>query len=208
MTARASSRRPFFAGYSHALLCAALALAVAGCGDSHRHGAARVRPARPEGFRTLELPSAGVAISVPRNWATARRRAPLLATIASGSAIVALWRHPAQRPPPGNNAQLQLYRIALEHAVDSRGGLERLFGASLERIDGQPAVALDALERLAGATWRVRSIHIYAPGQELVLEERAPPALFAAARAAFARIAASLRVAAVASGTTTTSTSG
>jgi len=210
MAARASSRRLLHVGWRCGLVAVAVLLSLAGCGGSRPREIAPLRPARPDGFRMLVLPAAGVSLSVPRNWTTTRRRGPLLASITSGSAIVTLWRHPTKQPPPADRRQLELYRAALEHAAQSRAGLERMIGATLERVDRQPAVVLDALERVAGASWRVRSVHIYAPSEELVLEERAPPKLFAAAeRAAFARILASLRVAPPRSspGSSTTGTS-
>jgi len=61
------------------------------------------------------------------------------------------------------------------------------------RIDGARAVQLQARERIGGQVRRVSSTHVYVPGAELVLDEYAPPAQYAAIdRSVFAPIRRSL----------------
>jgi hypothetical protein len=49
---------------------------------------------------------------------------------------------------------------------------------SLIRIGGAPTVVLDAFERIAGRLRRVRSLHVFVPGAEIVIEEYSPPSQF------------------------------
>lgn len=177
-----------------------LALALAACGGSRPAAPNLTQPARPDGFRTLAFPVAGVSLLAPRNWLTQPQHAPLVTIETSGSAVVALWRYPssgsAAAVPP---APLSLDETALVNQARARGGLVRVLRARTATVAGQPAVVLDVLERIAGSLRRVISTHVYAPGAELVLEEYAPPAGFATVRReAFTRIARSLRLLATA----------
>lgn len=68
--------------------------------------------------------------------------------------------------------------------------------SALTRADGRPAIALDVLERISGQLRRVRSLHVYAGGAELVLEEYAPPAVFSTVdHAVFSPVTRSLKLA-------------
>ena len=51
---------------------------------------------------------------------------------------------------------------------------------SQTEVDGARALRLDAQERVAGQLRQVTSTHVYVNGAELVLDEYAPPAQFAA----------------------------
>jgi hypothetical protein len=65
--------------------------------------------------------------------------------------------------------------------------------ATTTRVDGAPAIRLDARERIAGQLRRVTSMHIYVDGAEVVLDEYAPPGQFASvARSVFAPVRRSL----------------
>jgi hypothetical protein len=46
----------------------------------------------PAGFRNLTIASAGISLITPRNWTISNQTAPLVLTLNSGPAVVALWR--------------------------------------------------------------------------------------------------------------------
>jgi hypothetical protein len=134
----------------------------------------------PGGFRAVSYADAGASLRAPRHWAAAAARAPLIATLSSGRAVIALWRYPARpagAPPSGFAALTQAMRSLLGAARARDPGL-RVLRSGLTSVDGAGAVELDVLERINGRLRRVRSEHIYLPGGEIVLEEYAPPALF------------------------------
>jgi hypothetical protein len=172
--------------------CAGLA---AGCGNSRTPVPAPTRPAVVGGFRTLTFPANGVSVSVPRSWAVIPQRALQLAEVASGRAVIALWRYPRAEVPPASAAALATARAALFNAVRTRQPSVRIVGSRLARIEGAPVIEFDAVERIGGQLRQVLSTHLFEPGGELVLEEYAPPGLFTAIRhSVLARVRASLAI--------------
>jgi hypothetical protein len=171
---------------------AAAALAVGGCGDRRTPVPSLFQPVAPDGF----YPRAddGVQLEAPRDWSLLRDQGPLVLTISSGEAVIALWRYPAGSGTPLRDG-LGGARDALIAAARRRDpGLE-LIRSSLLTIDGDGAVELDAIEQIDGQIRRVRSMHVYAPGGEVVLEEYAPPGLFHAVdHSVFSPVRRSLRV--------------
>jgi hypothetical protein len=157
-------------------------LCLAGCGNSRTLVPDTAVPAPPHGFRTLRLSHAAVSLITPRNWTVTGQSAPLVLTLNSGPAVVALWRFARAAA-----------RAALITATRARDRTLALLSSRLMRIDGARAVQLQARERIGGQVRRVSSTHVYVPGAELVLDEYAPPAQYAAIdRSVFAPIRRSL----------------
>jgi hypothetical protein len=151
------------------------------------------RPAAPQGFRTLTLNSAGLSLVTPRNWTVSSQTAPLVLTLNSGPAVVALWRLPRTAPPPTTPGGLRTTTRALLAAVRRRDRSISGLRAVATTVDGARAIRLDAHERIAGRLRAVTSTHIYVDGAEVVLDEYAPPAEFATvARTVFAPVRRSL----------------
>ena len=158
---------------------ALLALAsLSGCGNSRTPVPSLLRPAPPDGFRTLRYPAAGVTLRVPGNWTVIGERPPLITVIASGGAVVALWRYPRSEPLPTTFGQLARARRRLLAAARARQPALRVIRSRALRIDHLPAIELDAFERVGGMLRRVRSTHVFVMGAEIVLEEYSPVALF------------------------------
>lgn len=174
------------------VLLACLGVA-AGCGNSRTPVPSLSRPAAVQRYRRLAFAAAGAAFSVPAGWAVTAERPPLIAVVASGDAVIALWRYHRSQPPISSPAALATARAALLRAIHHRQPSIRVLGARLAPVDGAPAIVLDALERVAGSPRRVLSTHVYAGRGELVLDEYAPAGLFSrAAYPVFARVRASL----------------
>jgi hypothetical protein len=174
-------------------LLAGAAGLLAGCGNAPTPVRDLSQTAAPTGFHALAYPQSGVAISVPDNWLVQPKTAPLLSTISSGNAVVALWRFRRTLPPPTRPRALSRL-IAAARARDPSFTLIR---ARIQTIDADPAIELDAFERVAGQPRRVRSVHVFAPGAELVLDEYAPPGIFHAVdHAVFSPLKRSLRLSA------------
>jgi hypothetical protein len=157
-------------------LAAATALLAAGCGDSRTTIKSLSTPVAPGGFHTVTY--AGVTLSAPNDWSLLNDRAPLVVTISSGTAVIALWSYPSSTPPPAGATALAGASTALQAAAKHTDPGLRVIRSAVTSVDGDGAVELDAIEQIDGQTRRVRSMHVYTPGSEIVLEEYAPPALF------------------------------
>jgi hypothetical protein len=149
----------------------------------------------PRGLTAVSLPAAGLRLSRPANWRPGASGGPLLATILSGPAVVALWRYERTEKLPADEAALQTARRALIAAARARDRTLRLRSSRTLRVDGQPAVELLATERVGSRRREVRSTHVYAHGAEIVLDAYAPPGDFDRVdRTVFQPLVASLRI--------------
>jgi hypothetical protein len=168
---------------------------IAGCGNARTKVPSLARPAATGSFRTLRFPAAGVSFSAPSSWPVIPQQAPLVTVVASGNAVIALWRYPRSDSPPASASLLGAARTALFAAVRAQQGSVRVIGSRTTRIGGAPAIEFDASERIGGQPRRVLSTHVFAGGAEVVLEEYAPPGVFPRLRhAVFARVRHSLTV--------------
>ncbi len=169
-------------GFRYAALvaiAACLMAVLAGCGNSRTTVPSLTTPAPPAGFRPLRFPAAGLSLQAPRNWNVTAGHGRLLTTVSSGDAVVALWRFPASGPAPVSGAALRQAAQQLVSAARARDPGMRVIASQATRIGGIPAVELDAVEQIAGHSRQVRSSHLFERRAEVVLEEYAPPGLFA-----------------------------
>jgi hypothetical protein len=154
-------------------------LALAGCGNSRTPVPSVITPAAPKAFHTLSYQRrAGVKLTVPDNWDATSLGAPLIGTVSSGSAVIALWRYPLSEPAPAGRPALAAALGSLVSAARARDPALQVLRSAVTRAAGAPAVELDVIERIGGQLRRVRSVHVYAGDSELVLEEYAPAAIF------------------------------
>jgi hypothetical protein len=124
------------------------------------------------------LPAYGITFRMPHNWSLGSPRPPLVATVSSGAAVVAVWTYHRTAAPPQSRAELTADKARLVTAARQRDpGLE-LIRANVISLDNHPAIELDAFERINGQRRRVRSVHVFSTGQEVVLDAYAPPTLF------------------------------
>jgi hypothetical protein len=176
------------------VLLGAGAAALAGCGDARTPPPDMARPAAPTGYKTVRFAALGLALRrVPANWLVQGGQPPLVATISSGTATLAVWRYPRTQPLPRTHAELKRALGALLAAVSGRPGNFRALRARVTRVAHQPALMLLGVQTIDGNERETRSAHVYAYGSELVLDAYAPAAWFAAAdRGAFVPIVRSL----------------
>ena len=138
------------------------------------------------------FPTAGITLQIPRAWVVVPGHGALVSTVSSGTAIVAVWRYPASAPPAGMRALVAARRALIKQAV-ARDGRLKLIGSRITEIDGAPAVEINAIEHIDGRVRRVRSTHVFRHHAEVVLEEYAPPDIFAAEdQSVFSRLQGSL----------------
>ena len=165
---------------------------VAACGNSRTEVSGPSTAAAPAGFHDYSTTRGAVAFRIPNNWTVVRSNAPLIVLISSGPSTVALWRYPLRRPPP---ASLPLARAQLIAAARARDHSFEMIRSSVFTIDRAGAVELDAIEQIGAARRRVRSLHVFTRGGEVVLDEYAPVAQFHAVdHAVFSPLKHSLRL--------------
>jgi hypothetical protein len=153
--------------------------ALAGCGYSRTPVPNVTSPARAGGFRSVVLPKAGVSFRLPRSWIeVGNSAAPLDYVFVSGPAVVSLWRYQRSAPPPATSAALAGLRGRLLVAARARDRGLVVIRSKLTRLGSVYAIVLDAIESITGAERRVRSLHVFVPGSEIVLEEYAPVSMF------------------------------
>lgn len=142
----------------------------------------------------MNLPQAGASLSLPRNWALLRTHSNVLLVLdTSGGAVIALWRYPLHGSAPQGAQQLKL---ALQRLIASARGRDhslKVNSSEVTQIAGRPALTIDTDEHIGHGERRLISTHVFGSGEELVLEEYAPPQYFSAVdRAVFASVLHSL----------------
>ena len=179
-----------------AILLALLPTLATGCGDSRTPVLGFGAPAPPNGFKLVHYPAAGISFLAPKGWKTQPQRAPLVTVVASGPAVVSVWRFARSQPLPSTQAAVAHAGAALIRAAHARDATLQLIRSRALTLGGAPAVEVDAYEHIGNQLRRVRSIHLFAFGAEIVLDEYAPPSVFHAVdHAVFSPLKRSLRLA-------------
>jgi hypothetical protein len=171
------------------------ALVAAGCGTPRAALPSVSTPQAPGAPHGQFFPAAGLRFRAPQNWRIQAGAAPLVATVASGQAIVAVWRYPRAEILPTTTSALRQARKRLIKQARKRDKQLRVIASRLTRVDRQPAIVLVGQEIVAGQVRLVRSTHVFGHGAEIVVDAYAPPPTFAAVnQSVFGPLVASLRV--------------
>lgn len=175
-------------------IACAVAILAAGCGNQQSTPPDVSQPAHPQG--SVPFASQGIAFATPGGWHARGGAAPLVATVQSGPAQIAVWRYPRTEPLPKTRAQLTQARDLLIQAAKARDQTFQAATTAIRKVDGHPAIQIRGTETIAGQARTVRSTHVYAAGAEVVVDAFAPAAVFAQVdREAFVPVVRSLRVA-------------
>jgi hypothetical protein len=162
-----------------AVSLAVSALVAAGCGNQRQHAPDVTGTPKPAQVTRLGFPAAGVSLAAPRNWSQGTGKRPLVALIASGPAIVAVWRYPRREQLPSATSELQQAQANLSDAVRTRDRSARIETAKVVDVNGVRGIQLVATERISGQPRRVRSTHLFDRRAEIVIDAYAPAAVFA-----------------------------
>lgn len=158
------------------LICALVAVALlAGCGNDETDPPDTTTPGPRLGSTATSYPQHGIAFDAPAGWNVDRGQPPLIATLATGQATVAIWRYPRSEPLPKTEAELKGARDALLAAARRRDKTFEVIKSAPAKIAGEPAVQIRARETIQGQARVVRSTHIYAEGAEVVIDAFAGP---------------------------------
>lgn len=174
------------------LLCAC---ALAGCGNSAARPPDVSTPSSPRAYVPASYPAAGVRFDYPANWTITSGQPPLVSTVVSGQATVAVWRYARTEPLPVGPLALARARIALIRAARRRDRTLRVRSARVRRLHGSPAIVLFGSESVGGQRRSVRSVHVFFAAHEVVVDAFAPASQFRRVdRSVFGPLVASLRL--------------
>jgi hypothetical protein len=177
------------------VLAIGAATALPGCGNTPVTPPDVAVPQQPNGTHPLSYPRLGVAVQIPDNWRAEAGKQPLVTTIASGAATVAIWRYPRTEPLPKSAKAFRAARKALIKAAMARDKTLKLVTAKITRFHGRPALELVGTETVGGEQRTVRSTHIFRDGSEVVVEALAPAAVFGGlVRSVFDPVLQSLKI--------------
>ena len=168
---------------------------LAGCGNAQQQPPDVSTVARPSGTTPIAFDAQGIRFAAPGGWHVRDGQAPLVATVQSGPAQIAVWRYPRTEPLPATKAQLTQARDLLLQAAKARDATFKADRTAITKVGGHPAVQVRGTETVAGQPRSVRSTHVYAGGGEVVVDAFAPANVFGQAdRDAFRPLVRSLEV--------------
>ncbi|MGI9099530.1 MAG: lipoprotein [Solirubrobacteraceae bacterium] len=171
------------------------AVVLAGCGNAQTPPPDIGRIPAPASFRDAIFAEQGVFFRAPTNWRIVPGDAPQVATVAVGNAQIGVWRYPRSEPLPETRDQLKAARQALVAQVRSRDPTFRLTSSRLVMKPGLRGVLLVGSATNQGQRRRVRSLHAYGRGAEVVVDAFAPPKMFPRVdKQTFAPVARSLKL--------------
>jgi hypothetical protein len=177
------------------LLVLIAAVALAGCGNRRAAVPDTATPGSPLGTNAATYPQAGLRFGAPAGWHVEPGRAPLVTTITTGRAAIAVWRYPRTEPLPATTRALEQAKAALLAAAKARDATFAPQAARATRVDGRGALEVRGTETVEGARRAVRSTHVFAFGAEVVVDASAPPRDFARVdRQVFGPLVRSLRL--------------
>jgi hypothetical protein len=153
------------------------ALVLAGCGSDRTQTPGVTTPIA-QGSDTVTFPDEGISFKAPKGWNVARGKPPLVASIQTGQATIAIWRYPRSEKLPRTPAELEAARQALLAVAKQRDPSFEEIKSAPARVDGKPAVQIRARETIEGQKRIVRSTHVYAGGAEIVVDAFAAPENF------------------------------
>lgn len=153
------------------LACLLLAaLAGGGCGDGKTPPPDVATPGPTLGTTPQSFPAAGLRFASPAGWTVTPGKAPLVAAIRTGTAIVAVWRYPRTEPLPTSARDLKAARDALVAAAKARDPSFVAVRSGTVRIDGHRGVQVRGSESVLGQPRTVRSTHVFVDGAEIVVD--------------------------------------
>jgi len=149
---------------------AALTLLASGCGNERQTPPAASTVPPPTAAEAVTDAADGLAFEAPGGWQRTDGDAPLVSTLQTGRAMIAVWRYPRSEPLPSTRKQLTAAREALLAAAKARDASFKEIRSAVTKVAGNDAVQIRGTETIEGRARTVRSTHIYAQGAEVVVD--------------------------------------
>jgi hypothetical protein len=161
------------------LACAAAALLAARCGNERAEPPDLNSLGRPGPTAEFEREGA-VSFRHPRSWVALGAEPPQYASLASGGALAAIYGYP--RTDLGTDtASVEASRRRLVRSLREREPGFLVERTEIIRVDGSPAIEIRGRGAIAGKPVETRSVHVYKPAVEWVIDAYARPGQFAEA---------------------------
>jgi hypothetical protein len=116
----------------------------------------------------------GLSIALPRAAPPDRRRAPGVFRAPLGQSFIAAYAYRRSEQLPRNTDELQAARRRLVAVIRKRNRRFRVVRSRATSAAGARAVEVVGEQRIAGVTFRTRSLHVYKGQGEYVLDMLAP----------------------------------
>ena len=172
--------------------CAAATLWLAACGNERGQPPDLDRLGRPG--PTEEFVASGVRFRHPRSWVAQVANPPQYAQLASGGALAAVYAYP-RSDLGGDPTSVEAARRRVVESLHRRAPGFLVERTRIVEVDGAPAVEVRGRGKVAGERVESRSVHVYKPAVEWVIDAYARPAQFAEAnRIAFGPMLASIEL--------------
>lgn len=174
----------------------AAAMLAAGCGSEPQSPPDVGTPGPPGPLLPLTL-SQGVVLDIPGAWKLEQGQpeGPLLTTLTSGRATIAVWYYPRTEPLPRTRSDLEATRDSLVAAIKTRDPEFSVTSTRILRDASRRGVEVIGTGTNSGFPRRTRSLHLFGAGAEVVLDMYATPDQFAAVDGdVFRDVGRSLRV--------------
>ncbi len=173
----------------------ALALGATACGNDGPTAPDLSALGKPGKTAEFKSGDGSLRFRHPKSWVVAGGQAPQVATLASGSALAAIYAYP--REDLGTDpAAVEASRKRIIASLEVRAPGFLLQGSEITRVDGSPAVEIRGRGLVGGTVVRTRSVHVYKDATEWVIDAYARPASFRAAnRIAFEPLLRTARLA-------------
>ena len=178
-----------------ASLLIVLAAVMPGCGDQRTQppelllvgGNAKTIAWKNEG--------GGLALRYPASWTLTSGKPPSLVTITTGGAIATIYAYP--RDDLGTDqASVEAQRKRIVDSLQLRAPGFKRFATPITTVDGSPAVEVLGRGLINDRVVRARSVHVFKPNVEWVVDAYAVPSEFRRAnRVGFGPILRSLKLA-------------
>lgn len=147
-----------------------LVVLFAGCGSQPPPVPDVKTPARFTGLFSFGYPRSAVELRVPEGWSRTDGQAPLVTTMSSGSATIAIWRYPRVEPLPTTHRALAAAKAALVAQTKAKDPTFVATRAKLLHVGPARAIQLLGRVRIDGLAREVRSTHVFAHGSEVVVD--------------------------------------
>lgn len=181
--------------WAAAAVTALLAPAAAGCGNDRAEPPNLAALGEPGHLTTFSAARGAVSFSHPRSWIASAGSPPAVAQLASGGAVATIYAYP--RDDLGTDpAAVLAARDRLVRSLRRRAPGFLVLRTSIGEVNGSPAAEVRGRGTVAGRPVETRSVHVYKPRVEYVIDAFARPSQFAEAnRIAFGPLLASVRLA-------------